>query len=71
MKPDFPIRVKFADGEEWKFSDEHEAEITLEWFDSDQADEEAQVFDAQGRPVRLKVEELTVRVCEVICNQAA
>jgi len=66
MKPDYPLHVKFADGEEWIFSDAHEAEVNLEWFDSDQSDEQAHVFDAYSRPVRLKIEALSLLVCELI-----
>jgi hypothetical protein len=61
MQPEFPITVTFhEDGEKWVLESAHELASSLEWFDSDDPDENADVVDALGRRVRLKVEKLKV-----------
>jgi hypothetical protein len=69
MKPEFPLHVRFVDGKERILETIEEVETSLEWFDSDDDDNSAIVFDRQGRPVRLKVEALQVITCELIENK--
>ena len=66
MQPEFPVTVKFDDGEEWVLNDVEEVESSLVWFDSEDAEEEATVFDRFGRLVRLKVEALQLLIFEGI-----
>ena len=67
MKPSFPLKVIFhEDGEAWIISDEEDAACTLEWFDSDNPDENASVTDSMGRKVRLVVDELVLKKCELV-----
>jgi hypothetical protein len=56
LTPQYPIRVLFADGDEWVLENEREAECTLEWFDSRDPDETAHVIDASGRRVTCELE---------------
>ena len=65
MKPQFPLTILFADGEAWVLDNEEMIPGTLEWFDSDDPAEEANVTDARGRSVRLHVVALVVRKCEL------
>jgi uncharacterized protein RhaS with RHS repeats len=65
MKPEYPLRVTFDDGEEWTLETPDEVECNLEWFDSEDGDDSAVVIDRNGRPVRLKVEKLTLLTCEL------
>lgn len=65
MSPEFPIQIKFADGDEWVLESQDEIAGTLEWFDSDDPDEGATVRDARGRHVHIKVVDLKVILCEV------
>ena len=59
--PKYPIRVKYNyDGEEIEFEDEAIMASHLEWFDSENPEEDALVTDRLGREVILKVEELEV-----------
>lgn len=69
MKTEFPLHVKFDDGEEWILNTIEEVECNLEWFDTDDCDKSAEVFDDQGRHVRLKVEALKLLVCELMENK--
>jgi hypothetical protein len=65
VKPEFPITVEFLeDGERWELL-EHDISMNLEWFDSEDPEQRARVWDRLGRPVRLKVERLETRVCEL------
>ena len=66
MKPEFPLHIKFDDGEEWILETIEEVECNLEWFDTDDDDKSALVFDNYGKSVRLKVEALKLLVCELI-----
>ena len=64
--PEYPIRVIFhEDNEEWLLNNEVEVATNLEWFDSEDPEEQTTVTDNQGRPVRLIVKELVVIVCEL------
>lgn len=65
VKPEYPLRVKFDDGEEWTLETPHEVECNLEWFDSEGADRSAVVLDRRGRRVRLIVHALTILTCEL------
>lgn len=66
MKAEFPIKVKFDDGEEWILETVEEVETNLEWFDTDDGDKSALVFDRLDRPVRLKVEGFTLLMMELL-----
>ncbi len=66
MRAELPLYVKFDDGEEWILNTVEEIECNLEWFDTDDGDKSAEVFDNQGRSVRLKVEGLQLFVCELM-----
>lgn len=66
MKPKFPLKIRYHEtGEEDTFDDELDVAQNLEWFDSENHKERAEVTDSEGRPVRLKVEKLDVLVCEL------
>lgn len=66
-QPTFPVTVGFEeDGEEWTFDSIEEMACSLEWFDSDDPEENATVRDAHGRAVRIKVERLEVKVFELL-----
>ncbi|PRP94327.1 hypothetical protein [Enhygromyxa salina] len=54
--PLFPIHVHFSDGNHWTLDTELELTQNLEWFDSDDPEEEAEVTDALGRRVSVKIE---------------
>jgi hypothetical protein len=65
-RPLFPIKVHFfEDGDEWIFDDDADIAQNLEWFDSDDIEENASVTDRLNRPVRLKVEALSIIVLEL------
>lgn len=65
-EPRFPLTVIFHENNEiWTLLDVNEAACSLEWFDSDDEDEKAEVVDKEGRPVRLKVQSLKVVICEL------
>ena len=64
-QPEFPITVKFDDGDVWEFENVGEIACTLEWFNSDDPEEEAIVFDNKNRKVRVKVDELNLTVFEL------
>ncbi len=64
MKPSYPIKIKFLeDGNEWVLADETELAQNLEWFDSNDEDENVEVSDRNGQSVELVVEAHDVRVC--------
>jgi hypothetical protein len=65
MKPEFPLRVKFDDGDEWLLESEEQVETNLEWFDTDDGDKTVLVLDRLGRPVRLKVEAFSLLMLEL------
>lgn len=60
MEPEFPISVRFEDGEVEKYEDEDDLIHNLEDFDSD-VDTACDVRDARGRPVRLKLKLLDLK----------
>ena len=60
--PRFPISVTFReDGEVWVLDHIKELAMNLEWFDSNDPEEEAVVNDAENRDVVLVVEKLVVK----------
>ena len=71
MQPVFPLTVHFENGRTSTYATPEMAALGLEWFDTDNGldnwtDEHGIVTDAQGRPVRLRVETLEIVTCEVI-----
>ena len=64
-QPEFPITVNFEDGDAWKLENINEIAWNLEWFDSDDPEEEATVVDKKNRKVRVKVVKLEVTVFEL------
>jgi hypothetical protein len=54
MEPEFPISVRFEDGEVEEYEDVEHLICNLEDFDSD-VDTACDARDARGRPVRLKL----------------
>lgn len=60
MAPEFPISVRFEDGELEEYEDADDLIHNLEDFDSD-VDTVCDVRDARGRPVRLKLELLDLQ----------
>ena len=64
QKPSFPLVIVFhEDNDRWTLNNLEEVAQNLEWFDSDDPDEQATVTDSEGRLVKLKVEVLTVIEC--------
>lgn len=64
QKPSFPLVIVFhEDNDRWTLNNLEEVAQNLEWFDSDDPDEQATVTDSKGRLVKLKVEALTVIEC--------
>ena len=67
-KPVFPITVLFLeDGDKWVLNNLSELECNLEWFDSKDKNENAQVTDNNGKPVILVVEKLKLKLLELAC----
>jgi len=69
-KPLFPIKYVFHgdendDPEEEAYEDLKELACNLEWFDSEDPEENATILDAQGRQVRLKIVALDAIVFEL------
>lgn len=60
MEPEFPISVRFEDGEVEEYEDADDLIHNLEDFDSD-VDTACDVRDARGRPVRLKLKLLDLQ----------
>jgi hypothetical protein len=60
MEPEFPISVRFEDGEVEEYEDADDLIHNLEDFDSD-TDTACDVRDARGRPVRLKLKLLDLK----------
>lgn len=58
-RPKFPVKIIFfEDHDEWIFENEGEIASNLEWFDSRNPAENAEVVDQLNRRVRVKVEKL-------------
>jgi len=69
MKPEFPLKIKYENGEEEVYVTPDEVAADLEWFDSDHPDhpdDRCVVLDAQGRRVRVVIEKLELLICELI-----
>ena len=63
-KPQYPITVLFKeDGDKWVLDNEQELGNSLEWFNSNDPEEKAEVTDALGRNVEVIVEKLEVKKC--------
>lgn len=63
---EYPIKIIFhEDNEEWILNNEIEVANNLEWFNSQDPEENATITDNKGRPVRLIVKELEIVVCEL------
>ena len=60
MEPEFPISVRFENGEVEEYEDVDDLIHNLEDFDSD-LDTGCDGRDARGRPVRLKLELLDLK----------
>lgn len=61
-EPEFPITIEFLeDNTKWLLKNSHELEINLEWFDSEDPEENAIVLDFKSRPVILKIECLELK----------
>jgi hypothetical protein len=64
QEPQYPITVLFNDdGEKWILDNEQELGNNLEWFNSNDPEENAEVTDALGRNVEIFVEKLEVKKC--------
>jgi hypothetical protein len=60
MEPEFPISVRFENGEVEEYEDVDELIHNLEDFDSD-LNTDCDARDARGRPVRLKLKLLDLK----------
>jgi len=60
MQPEFPIYVRFENGEVESYDDVEELILNLEDFDSD-VDTDCEARDARGRRVRLKLKLLELK----------
>lgn len=60
MQPEFPIYVRFENGEIESYDDVEELIYNLEDFDSD-INQDCEARDALGRPVRLKLKLLDLK----------
>ena len=60
MQPEFPISVRFEDGEVESYDDVEDLVFNLEDFDSD-VDTDCEARDARGRRVRLKLQLLELK----------
>lgn len=59
QEPGFPISVHFHEtGDVVCYEDIEDLVTGLEWFDSENASEDASVYDCQGRKVRLFIAKL-------------
>ena len=65
MEPEFPIYVRFEDGEVEEYDDVTELIEQLEDFDSD-IDTACDARDARGRPVRLKLKLLELKELSLV-----
>jgi hypothetical protein len=66
-KPTFPLTITWhEDAEHESFKNEIDAAVTLEWFDSRDPDSQVSVADSAGRPVTLVVEQLEVKLCQLL-----
>ncbi len=65
-KPLFPIQVHFQeDNETWILENETEVGNNLEWFDSEDPDENVLVTDSNGQILILQVEKLAIKRIEI------
>lgn len=60
-RPEFPLRISFADGSTEVFDNEEDVRLNLEWLDTDDQDDPVTVVDRLGRRVRLKIKFLEIQ----------
>lgn len=65
MQPEFPISVRFENGEVEEYDDADDLIHNLEDFDSD-LNTDCDVRDARGRPVRLKLKLLDLKELSLV-----
>lgn len=66
MQPEFPLTVRFfEDDTTMVLNSREEVECNLEWFDSDDSEQHAEVRDAHNRSVRLVVRDLSLITLEL------
>lgn len=65
MQPEFPISVRFENGEVEEYDDADDLIHNLEDFDSD-LNTDCDVRDAHGRPVRLKLKLLDLKELSLV-----
>ena len=64
--PRFPLVLQYESGERKVLQSREDAEIYLEWYDSDAPEGPSErVTDALGRPVSLKIEKLRLAEREI------
>jgi hypothetical protein len=67
MKPEFPLTVRRLEDNTTKIYDtEVELSCNLEWCNTDDPEEKIIIKDKQGRPVRLHLDHLEIRLIELI-----
>lgn len=64
----FPVEVHFPDGNCEIYESPEDLELNLEFFDP-AVDVGCEVRDAEGRPVRLKVDKLQIKTLEVLSTR--
>jgi hypothetical protein len=66
VQPEFPLTVRFfEDDTTIVLNSKAEVECNLEWFDSNDSEQHAEVRDARNRPVRLVVRDLSLITLEL------
>ena len=66
-RPRYPITVhSLDDNDRVSYDNERDLACDLEWFDSEDPEEHAEVLDADGRRVHLKIERLEVKVLKLV-----
>lgn len=65
MEATFPLKVVWSGERCELFENRDDVALNLEWSDTDDNDDGTIVVDAEGRPVRLRVQALTILRLEV------
>lgn len=60
-RPTFPITVEYENEPAEIFESEEDLCCNLEWFNSEDPEEQAKVVDSRGRSVELRIKELEIR----------
>jgi len=69
VRPQYPLTVRFNDGEVETIADDRDACCNLEWLDTDDAEDPVVVSDALGRRVRMRMAFCEIAVCEIaVCE---